>query len=420
MTDHDALLAAICAAPDDDTPRLVLADWYEENDRPHQAQFIRMQIELARTPVWEPLAVACRWRHPDWVKGHTFRNTLPPLDGFKLEWPAMPFHRGFGYRLNIRSVVDWAEQEADIVGRVPVGELSLWTATWDQWRTFAASPLVAQLRQVHFMTNPIEPLRVLRETPAAQGIRDIYFERSSGAGMPMVVADLLASPLGASIQGLHFRMGHDWLGVLLEILPERAPVQLQRLSFSNIGLADHALRDLLQLPMIQHLEALTLAANPLGQLGWRDLAEHLPPTLQVLDLSDTTVRGSGMDALAGSPRMNNLRWLKLSRNPLTPRAARSLSRSPHLQGLRSLDLSHCQIAERELYHLTRAKFWQHLVELDLRSNPIPAGGLRHLLDAAVPENLTALVLPEAQFGKTAREELQKKYGESVRFASTEL
>lgn len=31
MTDHDALVAAVCANPDDDTPRLAYADWLEEN-----------------------------------------------------------------------------------------------------------------------------------------------------------------------------------------------------------------------------------------------------------------------------------------------------------------------------------------------------------------------------------------------------
>jgi uncharacterized protein (TIGR02996 family) len=43
-----ALLRAICAAPDDDTPRLVAADWLEEHGDPDRAAFIRIQCELAR------------------------------------------------------------------------------------------------------------------------------------------------------------------------------------------------------------------------------------------------------------------------------------------------------------------------------------------------------------------------------------
>lgn len=31
MAQHDALLAAVCAAPDDDLPRLAYADWCDEN-----------------------------------------------------------------------------------------------------------------------------------------------------------------------------------------------------------------------------------------------------------------------------------------------------------------------------------------------------------------------------------------------------
>ncbi len=47
MNDGEALLKAILANPDEDTPRLVYADWLDENDQPERAEFIRVQIELA-------------------------------------------------------------------------------------------------------------------------------------------------------------------------------------------------------------------------------------------------------------------------------------------------------------------------------------------------------------------------------------
>lgn len=50
MTDREALLAAILANPAEDTPRLVFADWLEENSQPERAEFIRVQVELARIP----------------------------------------------------------------------------------------------------------------------------------------------------------------------------------------------------------------------------------------------------------------------------------------------------------------------------------------------------------------------------------
>jgi uncharacterized protein (TIGR02996 family) len=56
MTQHDALLAAVCAAPDDDLPRLVYADWCDENGDADRAEFIRTQIEIANGAKGQKLA----------------------------------------------------------------------------------------------------------------------------------------------------------------------------------------------------------------------------------------------------------------------------------------------------------------------------------------------------------------------------
>jgi uncharacterized protein (TIGR02996 family) len=48
VTDEAALVAAVLAAPEDDAPRLVLADWYQEHGREDRAAFIRMHIALHR------------------------------------------------------------------------------------------------------------------------------------------------------------------------------------------------------------------------------------------------------------------------------------------------------------------------------------------------------------------------------------
>src|SRR5262249_22464510 len=42
-----ALLRAIIANPDDDTPRLVYADWLQEHDDPERAEYIRVQCQIA-------------------------------------------------------------------------------------------------------------------------------------------------------------------------------------------------------------------------------------------------------------------------------------------------------------------------------------------------------------------------------------
>jgi uncharacterized protein (TIGR02996 family) len=45
---EDALLKAVIAEPEDDAPRLIYADWLEENGQEARAEFIRVQVALAR------------------------------------------------------------------------------------------------------------------------------------------------------------------------------------------------------------------------------------------------------------------------------------------------------------------------------------------------------------------------------------
>ena len=52
--DADALLRAIVRHPDDDTPRLVYADWLQENDRAEEGEFLRVQCRLAATEPDDP------------------------------------------------------------------------------------------------------------------------------------------------------------------------------------------------------------------------------------------------------------------------------------------------------------------------------------------------------------------------------
>lgn len=54
MSEPDAFLDAIFAHPEDDTPRLVYADWLEEHGEEEYAQFIRVDCEIARRDVMPP------------------------------------------------------------------------------------------------------------------------------------------------------------------------------------------------------------------------------------------------------------------------------------------------------------------------------------------------------------------------------
>ena len=50
MNERAAFISAILDSPDDDTPRLVFADWLQEHGEEPRAEFIRAQIEAAKLP----------------------------------------------------------------------------------------------------------------------------------------------------------------------------------------------------------------------------------------------------------------------------------------------------------------------------------------------------------------------------------
>jgi uncharacterized protein (TIGR02996 family) len=418
MSDRDALLAAICAQPDEDTPRLVFADYLEEYGESPRAAFIRTQVELAHTLPWEPLAVRCRWRQPDMITGKPFLASLPRVDGYHAVWPAVPFRRGFGWSLYVRNVSQWGEYTEPVFDREPVGGLNFWQGTLDDWKRVAASDCVRHFREVVFNLNPIEPLFALRDRPAACGITDLHFGRASGAGMPEVLEDLFRSPLGRAVRGISFHTGYESLNDLIDALNTAGP--LERLSFSVMGITADLVRRLFAGPVAGALTELRFREEPLGSDGLRALSEVLPGSLRDLQLSAIGMKADGLEALSRCANLEGLQRLNLSHNPFTPRAARVLSLSRALAGLRSLDLSRCRIEDKSVRHITRSRFWLNLVELDLRQNPISAAGARHLLDAPKPPDLTAIALDGSALGGDIRSAIGKKYGDAIIFAAPEV
>ena len=89
MSEEDAFLKSICDAPDDDTPRLVFADWLQERGNPFDtawASLIRVQVGLASAPPGEERdalkarerMIATPFFHGQWVK----RVSLPARANF--------------------------------------------------------------------------------------------------------------------------------------------------------------------------------------------------------------------------------------------------------------------------------------------------------------------------------------------------
>src|SRR5438132_8682054 len=70
MATREDFLKAIVEEPDDDTHRLVFADWLDENDEPERAELIRVQCELARG-VEGPRRLILRRRESELIEAHS-------------------------------------------------------------------------------------------------------------------------------------------------------------------------------------------------------------------------------------------------------------------------------------------------------------------------------------------------------------
>ncbi|MBX9583174.1 MAG: TIGR02996 domain-containing protein, partial [Gemmataceae bacterium] len=274
MTDHDALLRAVCDAPDDDTPRLVFADLLEDRGDHLRAHFVRTQVELARVPEYDPLWAKCRQFDPavflGWGMAHTLPQPLPT--GFS--WRAHKFRRGFAWLAQALTTEAVAARAGGLFDRAPVQALSF----DDQSPNLAAladTPHLARLRRLEFTFTRLdaEDLAPLLGSAHAGGLAELVFERD--AITPDGLAALAGSGLFGRLEGLELSHNAPRLSpvLLVDALGAAADPRLRKLGLAFAGLPAPDAATLFALPVVRGLDHLDLSNNPLGPDGVAALAE---------------------------------------------------------------------------------------------------------------------------------------------------
>lgn len=410
----DALTAAVIARPDDDLPRLVLADCLEESGQSDRAEFIRTQIDLANTPDWEPLAVRLHTFDPATVAGTRWLDTLPRT-AFGVEWLPTAFRRGFGWAVRLTNLIGLLGSGGELFDYAPVGELYLPTAAQEEWQAVGRSGWLPRVQSVRFFgtKTPIEAMRMFAESPLATGLQHLHFNKSGGPGLDDLVSGLMQSAVGRQLRSLTFEQGdHRWLPDLLDALsagPEPPP--LETLRFRTMPLAAPTAEQLAASPAVDQLTELELTNTILAGGGLRPLVES--PRLrnvQSLTLRGCRLTAADVETLAAAPGLANLRRLDLSDNPLGAEAVAALSESPHLGGLRSLRLRRAGLDNESAARLTLARFWDRLVELDLGQNWLSDLGAKALTTAERPPELTAIRLDGNSFLTATQTALEMRFG----------
>jgi uncharacterized protein (TIGR02996 family) len=325
MTEAD-FLAAVCAAPDDDAPRLAYADWAEAQGNSDRAELIRVQCALGHTDHtgadWYALTPKLRGLYA--AQRDALTASLP-------EWARKEecdsLCRGFVEEVKVPAgrFVRRAEQLRRLGPLLrSVGLKSLHRSAG----LLAESPALSQVSELHVNIDPIneEAVRVLCGCAALTHLRVLDLSSNYRLG-PAAARSLAECPYLGGLSELNLSKDHA-LG------PEGA-------------------RALAGSPHLAGLRRLELGTRSLGggdvtSAGVRALAEspHLTK-LVYLGLWGQKVRPEGSQALGASPGMAGLASLNLSGCGLDPAACRALLSSQHLAALCELDVSFNRGADEE-------------------------------------------------------------------------
>jgi uncharacterized protein (TIGR02996 family) len=318
MNDRTALYAAVCANPDDDTPRLVFADWLQEHGEEKRAAFIRAKIEFhnrddADTEAayvyqflqgsYAGVDAAIDWSKidPELAVIHSAdvaseRNTcvlkpkaegVPRMHGIEFEGDV----RGFLCAITANDGESFLQHGEEIFRHAPITDVTFNYLDPDDAREIARRGLLARIRDLSFwdMEEP-KALAVLGSHPDAAGVRSL---------------DLMAMGEDAGLVNALAR-GKHWTG-------------LRTLKLGELGEDDEEISDahqtrLFRKPVFAGLRDLVADDCHLGDAAARAIAAGGMPELRYLDLSLNEISEEGFRAIARSKGLAKLRYLDLSVN----------------------------------------------------------------------------------------------------------
>jgi uncharacterized protein (TIGR02996 family) len=404
--DREALLAAVRSEPDDDLPRLALADWLDEHGGDGErawARLIRVQCEHARRA--ERLAEAgateeiirLNTEGERIIREHrkTLLAGLPVGGGF-----ALYYRRGMPEYAVARTGRDFLKRAERAFAAAPIQTVRISQITRDDMDSIAVSVWLTLIRGLELLVWADDD--TVADIARTAGLADVRGMRSleiyhypQWASNPDAIVAALAG--GRRWTGLRRLVLHT--GGLLSPGPLRDLSRAARLHDLTLGpcLTALGIRDITT--RFPELRSLKLCGNGLTDedaealAGSKQLARlrHLNLTDRMTELSDpsalvrlltspsladlTSVRLFGGNRPVGdlsavrprkAVRPATLRVLQLPYFRLSAASVAALVRIPSLQGLTWLDLTGNQIGRDGVTALGAAP-WQRLTRLDLRA-----------------------------------------------------
>jgi uncharacterized protein (TIGR02996 family) len=369
-----ALLASILASPDDDLPRLVYADWLDENGDPARAEFIRTQIELANLPDHDPRYRQLEDREHELLSEHE-AGWISDLPSRVHEWE---WRRGFVDEVAGDS---WqlTQLSGDISTTHPVGRVrcigpragyGVHPLDW------LDSPWPKELRRFAVTNADFHSDVLAVFLNAAEPQHMVELEYVYCGSLPELAGLFQFNCLKQQLRTL--RAGGrptnpvpaQWYGDVdtADLCRALRESPLAHLTCFDAGITSDGLRHLLAAPFAGRLKHLDISDNPIAPDAYRAFEQcHPNMRLDKLDVSGTPLAGISLEPLL---------------------AARSL------EALTKLEMNGCGSARRNMEVLSRSAFWNQATELRAHSGTIPASTLEPLCQSAGPPGLRLLDLAD--------------------------
>jgi uncharacterized protein (TIGR02996 family) len=406
MTQQAAFLSDIIAHPEDDTPRLVFADWCDDHGDADRAELIRAQVELVRLPRYEPRHQELDRRARELIEANG-KRWAPDLGKVR----RVEYRRGFIERLTYRTSSAFLRAAGRVFDLAPVRRVEI-EVPWFSFGTWKRCPHLSRLRGLmldRFGTDKwnVEALEEVIEHPGLANLVELNLDSNFYLGTEW--AEVLAGSThlshlrilnlmgnGIERQGVRFLGDADHLATLealdlggndigpggladLAAAPVFAGLTDLRLGrdeeFSDHGndVGDRGVRALVRSRHPSRLRVLVLAGNNITNKGVAELASWPGlARLEWLDLSDNPITDAGAKALAASPDAANLRGLSFYSNEIGPKGIQALLDSPHLAGLREFAFHEEAELPDELWQAVRERFGPGLDEFGYWQPPEPA------------------------------------------------
>jgi uncharacterized protein (TIGR02996 family) len=413
MTDRDALLAAIRERLDDDLPRLVFADWLDEQGETELADFIRLDVTSASLPEDDPRRIEYVWHEKARLEQRPSVQAHLPVLPSGARWLGPPyFVRGFPRCVEINF-----SHAAAAPSRVAY-ELTTTThlvARVGSWPIdgLLQSPWTASLRTLDLIGYPLPwvPLARLCRHPFPN-LRSLNLFQDAIAFRTIDL--IVESPIMDRLEQFSV-VNIPCARRVVDALISRGTTLIRHLSLHRTRMPGDILLNLLHSRSVQNLETLQVGGDytATGTLFQAVGQSPIAHQLKSLITTGSVLGFSGAESLAHSPSLTELRTLGLSACVVHAPEMRRLASSHNFRQLAVLDLSRNPLGDEGLTYLCSSGSFPALKVLDLRFAQLSDVGAQRILESDFAERLTWLNLANNTFSGAMKLKLERKFGTRV-------